>query len=69
MPDGVCVKCKVVSVEITIRHAAYCHSCFLNGVEGKFRATLARDLITLSRSSNDPAPVALLAFSGGPSSR
>ncbi|OZJ02183.1 hypothetical protein BZG36_04321 [Bifiguratus adelaidae] len=61
---GTCIKCKTRPSTVVLRHVQYCKDCFLFATTGKFRSAFGKSAI-----SNTTGHKAMVAFSGGPSSR
>ncbi|CAG8434431.1 1985_t:CDS:10 [Ambispora gerdemannii] len=60
-----CIKCKIAKATILIRYSTYCKSCFQHVFVGKFRKNLEKSRVIHSA----PDEKAMVALSGGPSSR
>ncbi|KAJ1818694.1 Cytoplasmic tRNA 2-thiolation protein 2, partial [Coemansia sp. RSA 2598] len=68
---GKCIKCKTARPNVTIRKCLYCKPCFVRTSVVKFRAALSKSRRRIDDKRTDtqqPAPRAMVALSGGPCS-
>ncbi|KAJ1990771.1 Cytoplasmic tRNA 2-thiolation protein 2 [Coemansia spiralis] len=61
---GMCIKCKVIKPNVTIRRSLYCKACFVRTCVVKFRTALSRS----RKNTTVPRTKLMVALSGGPSS-